>query len=659
MGTNIVVVGAGYAGILTAKKLEKKLRKQKDITITVVDRNPYHTMLTELHEVAACRVEESAIRIELAKVFAGRRVNVALDTVEKIDFDQKEVVGKNTTYEYDYVVVASGSKPTYFGIEGAKEYTHTLWSYDDAVNLRDHIHQTFLKASKEPDLEKRRHLLTFYVVGAGFTGVEMMGELAEYVPILCEKHNIDRKEVTLVNVDAMSRTVPVLPEKLSNKVQRRLEKMGVRVQLNAKVKKITDHSIQFEVDGQIREESVHTVIWTAGIESSDIATESGKAIEAAQRGGRIETDPYLRAKGREDVFVAGDNLYYILEGEERPVPQMVENAEHSADTIAHNIISSINGKELEAYKPAFHGMMVCIGGRYGVAHVGFGKVMFGLPSFIAMFAKHFINIVYFVQVLGWNKIFTYLKHEIFTIRNRRSFVGGNFSNRTPSFLAVVLRVWLGFVWLYEATIKYLEGWLDFSGDPKLEGFFSGADSFYQSILYPGDAGSGATGAAADAASTASGAAAESTGVALFNIRFFNVFHLILVSGVALTPAMGLSDLAFKVNIPLMNWFIDTVILSSNGMQFFMQAFIVIMEFLVGLALMGGFFTTLFATISVILQLMFLTTTGWYLNTVWMFAAGIAVIFGGSTFGLDYWFMPWFKRQWKKIPFVKKWYLYND
>lgn len=183
----IIVLGAGYAGVLAAKKLEKKFKNNSDISITIIDKNPFHTMLTELHEVAANRVDEDSIKMNLKQIFAGRNVDVVMDDIQKVDFEKKQLIGKNKEYDYDYLVIAAGSKPTYFGVEGAEEFSHKLWSYDDAVKLREHIHDSFRKAAIETNPEERRRILTFYVVGAGFTGVEMIGELAEYVPFLCKK----------------------------------------------------------------------------------------------------------------------------------------------------------------------------------------------------------------------------------------------------------------------------------------------------------------------------------------------------------------------------------------------------------------------------------------------------------------------------------------
>jgi NADH dehydrogenase len=673
--SKIVVVGAGYAGVLTAKKLAKKFKKaNKPVSLTIIDRNPFHTMLTELHEVAANRVDEDSIKMSLKKIFAGRKVNVVLDSVESIDFNNKLVAGKSANYGYDYLVIAAGSKPTYFGVAGAKEYSHTLWSFEDAVKLREHILNSFRKAACETNPEEKKKILTFYIVGAGFTGVEMAGELAEFVPFLCEKYEIDRELVTIVNVDILKRTVPNLPEKLSEKVERRYIKMGVKTMLNTSLCGIGPDYIEVKQGETLSRYSAGTVIWAAGIESADITTDAAKTLASAGRG-RIKVDAFLRSTDSENVFVVGDNMFFIAEGEERPVPQMVENCEQSSKTAAHNIYCAVTGEgEMTQYKPAFHGMMVCIGGRYGVARVGGPKKQINLPSFFAMFAKHFINIVYFVQVLGWNKVFSYIKHEFFTVRNCRSFVGGHFSNRTPSFLLVALRIWLGAVWLYEGIMKIVEGWFT---APQLTNFFGGANAWYNSILGAASSTAGAaasavssatatapaaTGAAVDAvtsATTAAQGAVQAVGTVLMNFNFLGFIKVILVSGKALAQST-LSDFAFKLDIPLMNWFVNNLVLANDSIQMFMQISIVIAEILIGLALIGGLFTTPAAAVSVVLQLMFLCTTGLYLGTIWMLFAGIAVLIGaGRIFGLDYYVMPYIKKWWKSLPFVRRLYIYND
>ena len=201
--------------------------------------------------------------------------------------------------------------------------------------------------------------------------------------------------------------------------------MGVNVYLGRTVVEVKKDGVRCEYGGSVTLYSAGTIIWVAGIESSRLTQNAAGALAGAGRG-RLTTDKYLRSTKDESVYVTGDNIFYIPEGEKAPVPQMVENCEQSAHTAAHNICCSITGEgELEQYRPKFHGVMVSVGGRYGAARVGTAGHMVNLPSFFAMQAKHFINIVYFAQVLGWNKIFSYLKHEFFTIRNRRSFLGGH------------------------------------------------------------------------------------------------------------------------------------------------------------------------------------------------------------------------------------------
>lgn len=676
MGTKIVIVGAGYSGVLTAKKLAKKFKKNDDVSITIIDKNPFHTMLTELHEVAAGRVDEDSIKINLKRVFAGRKVAVKLDTVNSIDFESKLVVGNNERYQYDYLVLSAGSKPTYFGVTGAKEFALKLWSYEDAVILKDHINNMFRKAACETNLQEKKRLLTFHIVGAGFTGVELAGEMAEYIPFLCDKYEIDREFVSLTDMDILTRTVPNLPERLSAKVERRLVKMGVRVKLNTGVVSIGSDFIEVKIKDTVTRESTGTVIWAAGIEASEITSNVAQTLQSAGRG-RIKLDPYLRSLDNDHVYVVGDNMLYTPKGEERPVPQVVENCENSADTAAHNIFCAIRGEgEMEEYKPSFHGIMVSVGGRYGVANVGFPNKMFSLPSFLAMFVKHFINVVYFVQVLGWNKIFSYLKHEFFTIRNCRSFLGGHFSNRTPSFLLVPLRLFLGAVWVFEGVMKIVEGWFN---TPKLTGFFNGANGWYNNILNGAAGTTDGTSAATavvekagevaakttDAVSAATGAAqgageaAKAIGTTILNFDFLGLFKVIFVSGKDLASST-INDYAFRLDVPLVNWFIKNLILPNNTVQMIMQIAIVLAEILIGLALLGGLFTTPASAVSLVLQAMFVTTTGLYLGTFWMIFAGIALLIGaGRIFGLDYYVMPLLKRKWKNVRWVRKWYLYHD
>ncbi len=632
----ILLIGAGYGGILTAKKLEKKLKKRSDVELTIIDKKPYHTMLTELHEVAANRVPEDAIRIDLKKIFAHRKIDVVLDEVTEIDFKAKKAVSEKTEYPYDYLVLGTGSKPTFYGVEGAKEHSFKLWSYEDAVILKEQILKMFRMAAVEKDPVERKKLLTFLVVGCGFTGIEMIGELGEYKDTLCREFNIPVEEVTLYVADAVPTILPAYPDKLIKKAEKRLDKLGIEALTSSNITQVKEDCVCLNGDRYIES---YTVIWAAGVEGSDLM--DSVEIEKKARN-RVETNDKLQSVEHEDVFVVGDNIFFIPEGHERPVPQMVENAEHSAATAAHNIIAKMDGSSMKAYKPSFHGSMCCIGGKYGVAEVGTPSKMFSMSGFFAMFIKHFINVIYFLQVAGFNKIWTYAMHEIFHIKERRSFLGGHFSKASPNFWLVPLRLFIGYKWLEQ-------------GLHKLPGVIADPSNIF---LIPAkvaetSAASGAAEAApvvADVTTSASQAAtavADTAGAAAEAVSQW---------GDALPVPEFISNIV-KWSMDLMFYAPDG---SFTGMAEVFQAAMVVGEVIVGLCLLAGLFTALASLGSLAMGVMIWSSGMAPTEMLWYLVGGVATIGGsGSTFGMDYYVLPVLKKYWKKLKFVKKYYLYTD
>ena len=605
----IAILGGGYGGVLTAKKLAKKFKNDENVEITLIDKKPYHSLLTELHEVAAGRVAEDSIRIDLKKIFAKRKVDVVLDEITSFDFKNNVMKSENNSYEYDYLVIGAGCQPTYFGIKGAEEYSRKLWSYEDAVELKEHILQMFRKAVKETNKEKRQRMLSFVVVGGGFTGVEMIGELAEWKERLCKEFFISEDEVKLYVVDALPKILPIFPDKLINKAANRLKKLGVEIITGAGITEVTTDSVTMGDKGTI---NTNTVIWAAGVEGSDTI---GK-MDIEQKGRkRIATNDKLQSLDYKNVYVVGDNIFFIPEGEERPVPQMVENAEASSPLIAHNIYADIKGGEMKSYKPSFHGAMVCIGGKYGVANIGAGKNFFNLSGFFALFVKHFINLVYFAQVAGFNKCWSYLSHEIFHVKDNRSLVGGYFSKSSPNFWLVVLRMFVGYKWLTEGLAKL----------PKV------LEDPSKIFLIPAPVVDGAA---------AASAAAEGTAEAV--------------------KALPVPE--FLANI--VKWSMDTFFYNGEGgftgLATVFQTGMVLAEIAVGLLLIVGLFSAVASLVSLAMCAMIWSSGMAPSEMLWFIAAGIALIGGsGSTFGCDYYVLPFLKKQWNKIGIVRKWYLYND
>lgn len=632
----IVILGGGYGGVLTAKKLAKKLKKNKDIEITLIDRNPYHTLLTELHEVAANRAPEDSIKIDLKKIFAGLKVNVVLDEISDIDFKGKKLKSEAASYAYDYLVIGTGSKPTFFGIPGAEENTFSFWSYDDAVALKLQIRDMFTKAAKEKNPEIRRAMLTFVIVGAGFTGVELIGEMAEYREELCREFFIDPAEVRLIVADMAPKILPILPDKLIRKAEAYLRKMNVEIVTGAKITEVGKGSVALGENNVVK---ANTIVWTAGVEGSELVG----TLDVEQQGRkRIVTNEHLESVDHKNVYVVGDNIFYIPEGETRPVPQMVENAEHAAPLIAGNIVADINGTAKKAYKPSFHGTMVSIGSRYGVANVGLPNKMFMLTGFMAMFAKHFINLFYLSTVAGFNKVWTYMLHEFFHVENRKSFVGGYFSKRSPNFWLVPLRMLLGGMWLYEGIDKFAKIF-------GLGSYSANGGDWTKVFLIP----------PAPYLKDATSAASEAVGAVKDTVDAQSAASAVQGAAEAVT-ALPVPSFIYNIS----HWFVDLLFYQPDGnftaLAKYFQLGMVVGEIVFGLMLIVGLFTAVASIATIGMAVMIWTTKMASTEMLWYVGAAIACIGGsGSVFSLDYYVLPWLKKQWKRIPLVRRWYLFTD
>lgn len=631
----IIILGAGYGGVLTAKKLARKLGRTDVAEITLIDSNTYHTMLTELHEVAAGRVPEKSVRLDLKRIFRGRPVTVVQDTIQKINLEERTLVSEKHTYLYDYLIVGTGSKPTFFGVKGAQERCFQLWSFDDAVKLKAHILEQFRLASNVSDPEIRREMLRFVNVGCGFTGVEMVGELAEWVPRLCREYQVDPAEVEVMAVDVLPKVLPIFPDNLITKAENRLRKLGVKIFTGTGVSEVGAEAVEITGMGSVK---TRTVIWTAGIEGSALVGSLAIKKEARHR---IVTNQYLQAVDHPEVFVVGDNAYIIAGADNRLVPQMVENAEHSAASVAHNLWESISGRPLKPYHPEFHGAMVSIGGGYGVAHLGLPGRFFGLWGFPAMFVKHLINMVYFFQVAGLAKCWSYFKLEFFHVPDRRSFVGGLISKATPNFWVVPLRVFMGFKWFLEGIAKL----------PRI--LANPGDVF---LIPPPPAADGVSGAteAAAAAPAAADTVTSATGTTEYVAE--GAHGTVTPYGDALPVPEFVSDLT--------QWFMGHLFYTAEGgytilAQLF-QAALVMGEVAVGLCLIAGLFTFPASVAAILLCTMFWASGSAAHEMLWYIAASFATMGGsGSVLGLDYYVLPWLKAQWNRIPLVKKWYLYIE
>ncbi|MDY7027985.1 MAG: NAD(P)/FAD-dependent oxidoreductase [Spirochaetota bacterium] len=666
----IVVLGGGYGGITALKKLYRRFGKKADIEITLIDRNPYHTLMTELHEVAGSRVEPDSVQVSFARIFGGTRIKRVTDTIVDIDFENNTLKSESNSYRYDYLIIGAGGEPEFFDIPGVQENSFTLWSFEDAMRLRTQIESRFREATREPDTDRRRRMLTFVIAGAGFTGIELAGEIIERKKTLCRAYHIDQHDVRVVIVEALDTILPILPPKMQYKAERFLKKKGAEILTESPVVGAEKGVVKLSDERTIKTD---TFIWTCGIHGSEFSARvtltkgqcaKGQSSMASAEGihgmsgcrfeederyivgerGRIEVNEEMQSVDYSNVYLVGDIIWYV--DNDKVVPQIVETALQTGEVAAENVIADIEQKKRKQFKPNYHGFMVSIGSTYGVAHVG----GISLSGIFAMGMKHLINLHYLFGIAGVNTVWRYLQHEFFTIRERRSFVGEHLAAKIPVYWAVPLRLFLGAKWLYEGVKKVLDGWLN-------------PENIY---IVATDAGSAASEWVEGGGEAAAGTAAQVAGDAVSQAASQAADTVAAASQALEQGAEGAAEAAEAAwaNVqPLLaeplgiyTWMVDTFVSQA---PYVFQAGVVLAEVAIGLALIGGLFTFPAAMASLGLCLMFTISAMSGPEILWYAAAAIVMLGGaGRGFGLDHYVMPWLKDKWNGTKLAQRTHLYD-
>lgn len=619
------MIGAGFSGIAATKKLAKTFKKDTDVSITLIDKHSYHTMMTELHEVAAGRVEPECIQFDLQRLFCRKKnVNLVTDTVTTIDKEKKIVKTKNGSYPFDYVIIGMGGETNDFGTKGVKENAFTLWSMEDAIRLRTHIADMVSQGAVETDPEKRKQLLTFVICGSGFTGVEMVGELNDWRKTLAKRNKISPDEINIYMVEAMPEIMNMLDRRDANKAEAYLVKKGVHILKEHKIVEVTEDAAIFSDGEQL---STSTLIWTAGVQG----TSDAKAfdMEASDRGQRLYANEYMEAKGYEDkgIYVVGDLVFYSENGDGKPTPQIVQAAEQTAETAANNVIADIKKTEKHKFKSNYQGFMVSLGSTYGVACL---MNKFHLSGFLAMLMKHFVNLIYFFSIRSGYYMVQYISHEFFNIKHKRNVFRGYLSRHGNVLWSVPLRIFYGSVWLVE-TMKKIVG----NGELLHPGTWFGDGSWFtDKVVFPfewlqnTEAMTGASGA--EATTAASGAAST---VADATTTF------------GLSYAYGENPMPVFEKMP--DWFasIVKIFIPNQEVALFMQKMMTIVELLIALAIIFGLFTWLCNAATIALVGMFCLSGMFYWVNIWFVFVAFALMNGsGRTFGLDYYVIPWIEKK---------------
>jgi NADH dehydrogenase len=398
----VVVIGAGFGGLFATKALRKA-----PVEVTLLNGTPFHLFQPLLYQVSTGILSEGEIAVPIREILK-RQANarVLLGWATDVDVANQTVTasapGITYTVEYDTLVVAAGASQSYFGNDQFAEFAPGMKSIDDALELRGRIFGAFELAELESDPAAVERWLTFVVVGAGATGVEMAGQIAELAHrnLPGQYRRIDPKQARIILVDALDAVLPTFGDHLSTKALRQLHKMGVEVELGTKVVDVDLSGIEVETkDGRRRIESM-TKMWAAGVAAPTLSRQIAEAAGAeTDRAGRIKVNPDCTLPGHPEIFAVGDMMALDQ------LPGVAQVAIQSGRYAARQISRRLRGEAPDKpFKYFDKGSMATISRFSAVASIG--KYRFaGFPAWLLWLGVHLLYLVGFknrlTTVLHW------------------------------------------------------------------------------------------------------------------------------------------------------------------------------------------------------------------------------------------------------------------
>jgi len=356
---HVVILGAGFGGLNAARAL-----KRAPVRITVIDRANHHLFQPLLYQVATAALSPADISAPIRRILRRQNnVEVLLAEATAIDLPSRRVVLADGEVDYDFLIVATGATHTYFGHEDWELLAPGLKTLKDALQIRQRILIAFEIAEREPDKRLRHEWMTFVIVGAGPTGVELAGTLAEVArqTLARDFRHIDTAEARVVLVEAATKVLGTFEDTLSAKAQDQLKRLGVDVRLGLPVSEITALGVQVGSEWI----GARTIIWAAGVAASPLARSLNVPLD---RAGRVLVEPDLTVPGHDNVYVIGDLAH--LEQEGKPVPGIAPAAMQEGRQAASNLLRSLGGQERLPFRYHDKGMLATIGRGAAVAHIG-------------------------------------------------------------------------------------------------------------------------------------------------------------------------------------------------------------------------------------------------------------------------------------------------
>src|SRR5882724_3783306 len=381
---HVIIIGAGFGGLQAAKKLGRK-----NVRVTVIDRTNYHLFQPLLYQVATAALSPADIAAPVRSVLSKfKNVEVILAEVESVDVAVKKVKTADSEFTYDYLILATGARHSYFGHNDWEKLAPGLKSLEDAIELRRRILLAFEYAEKIDDEAARKAAMTFVIIGGGPTGVEMAGAIAEISRHTLAKdfRHINPSEARVILIEGEPRLLAAYPEDLSASARKQLEDLGVEVRTSTRATNLTEAGVQ--VNGEFI--PCRVKIWAAGNNASFVGKTLGAPVD---RCGRVIVNDDLTIPGHPEVQVIGD-LANFSHQTGQPLPGVSPVAMQQGRHAARNILRMIRGRKPRCFRYWDKGTMATIGRNKAVADLRFMHLS-GLPAWLAWLFVHIVFLVGF------------------------------------------------------------------------------------------------------------------------------------------------------------------------------------------------------------------------------------------------------------------------
>ena len=389
MPKRILILGAGFAGVETAIHLERLLGRAPDYEIVLVNEHNYFLFTPLLPQIPSSYINPRHIVQPIRDIRGGRSFQFRRDDVLAIDCAARRVDFASGPLGYDYLVVALGSRTDYFNVPGAVEHTRDFKSLEDAVVLREHVIDLCERADFTADSTVRGRMMTIIVVGGGYTGVELITELQDFLfhYIAPRYRGIPRSDIQLILLEATQQILRGVHPALARHAERRLRGEGIKIRANAKVTRCFEGGVEINGEEVLRAE---TIVWAAGVRAHRLVESLPGPHD---RIGRALVNEHLQLEGHPEVFVVGDPGAAVTAPDApRVAPVAIDHGAIAARNIAH----LERGEPLGSYRYVAKGMLVSLGMNYAVVSIA------GL-NFHGYFAWLFWNAVHLFKLVGFKK----------------------------------------------------------------------------------------------------------------------------------------------------------------------------------------------------------------------------------------------------------------